>query len=281
MKRFTVRSPYDLKQFLAQSLSISKGKAKELIDARLVFVNNARVWIASHKLRAGDRVEVAAVPPSAGAKRLEILYEDDYVVAVNKPPGMVVNQSSNSVEEQLRRERKAPDIQAIHRLDRDTSGVLLFARNQAAFERAKALWQEHQVKKTYLAICHGRSRFRETNVALPVDGKRAFSRIALVRSSGGYSLFQVETATGRKHQIRLHLRSVRHPIVGDKEYGLRHVPDPQTRSIGRQMLHCARISLPALGSDKRLEIGAPLFPDFRLLGIRLGLLKKDMATAGT
>jgi 23S rRNA pseudouridine1911/1915/1917 synthase len=296
MKRFTVRARTDLKQFVAASLGISRGKAKELIDARVVFVNDVRVWIATHQLGPHDRVDIADSGSAGTEPRLAVVFEDDDMIAVNKPPGLVANQAPDSVESRLRRERKLPDVQAIHRLDKDTSGVLLLAKDQATFEQAKMFWQQHQVQKTYFAICHGSARFSKTNVAEPVEGRRAFSRVELVHSSGDYSLFRVQTATGRKHQIRLHLKSIRHPIVGDKEHGVKTNPDPLTRSVSRQMLHCSRLSLPRLDSlgfeepgdesDEgiggpevaevdRLEITAPLFPDFHWLATRLGLIKPD------
>jgi RluA family pseudouridine synthase len=274
MKRFTIREEADLKEFLATVLSVSKGKAKELIDTRTVFVNSQRVWIASHRLHRNDVVEVAD-PSAATARRnpkFDVLYEDDSLIAVNKPPGVVCDEDAHSVEVLLRQVRGIPELQAIHRLDQDTSGVFLLAKNRAAFERGKALWQRELVEKSYRVICLRPARFRSTEVRLPVDGKRAVSRVTLLKKAHGYSYFQVDALTGRKHQVRLHLGAIGHPIVGDKQYGPRVIADPILKGVARQMLHCARIVLPAMAGGRQLQITAPLPGDFRHLARRLGLL---------
>ena len=344
MKHFTIRKPEELKQFLASVLGISKGKAKELIDTRNVYVNHQRVWIASHQLQKDDLVEIAAwagditrtraargqvdkksplsaggsgaVPlnprdrvlrqtvPAPNRRTLEIatLYEDDEIIAVNKPAGLVSDREPGSVEDLLRRRGHDPQsktqnpkseilrsgscpqtktvpsprteqLRAIHRLDKDTSGVFLLARNDAAFERYKRIWQQHAVEKTYRAICLNPAKFTETEVRLPVEHKSAVSRIRLLRKSAGYSYFEIVTPTGRKHQIRIHMDAIHHPIIGDKQYGPKVIPDPRIREVPRQLLHCFHISITLPGRDRKLEITAPLPEDFRRIGRNLGLIR--------
>jgi len=282
MKRFTVGNPGDLKRFVAGALGISGGKAKELIDTRNVLVNRQRVWIATHRLHHGDIVEIAgqdSTPAQPGQIVLPILHRDDCVIAVNKPAGLVSDQSPDSVEALLRKQLNDPHIRAIHRLDRDTTGVLLFARNDPVLEEYKTLWRGKQVEKTYRAICYNPARFRQTRVAQPVDGRPAASEIALLAKARGYSYFEVKTRTGRKHQVRVHLSALHHPVVGDKEYGAKLISDPAVRNITRQMLHCYRIStVRKAGGGLRnpeLSITAPLPSDFRLAGVRLGLISRS------
>jgi len=287
VKRFTVGNPEDLKHFLSGALGISGGKAKELIDSRNILVNRQRVWIATHLLKHGDTVEVAVAGqrPQTTGHRLAVLYQDGNVIAINKPAGMVTDQSPGSVEALLRRQHSEPGIRAIHRLDRDTTGVLLFARNEAALEQYKQLWREHRVEKTYRAICYNPARFRQTRVDQPVAGRPAASEIMLLARSRGYSYFEIKTRTGRKHQVRVHLAGLHHPVVGDKEYGAKVIADPAARNVTRQMLHCTRIA--ALRNAEcrirnsaidiphsELSVSAPLPSDFRQAGLRLGLIAR-------
>jgi len=129
MRRFECLYPLALRDFIAEQLGISKKKAKELIDNKQVFVNKQLVWIASHQLRRGDRVEILEDQQKKFDPSL-LLWENDEIIAVNKPAGMVVNEDSNSLEAQLRRFYHNPNIQAIHRLDKDTSGIVLYAKKR-------------------------------------------------------------------------------------------------------------------------------------------------------
>lgn len=280
MPHYVVRQAVDLKQFLSSKLGISRGKAKQLIDTRNVLVNQRRVWIATHFLQPGDNVEVAGLAPHASTKPLSLpmLFENDAIIAVSKPAGILSDQDANSVETELRRRLKAPGIRAIHRLDRDTTGVLLLAKNDSVFAQYKRIWQEGKVTKTYLALCFGAACFRQMSSNLPIAGKSAYSQITALktrRRTGklpGYTLFRIVTHTGRRHQIRIHLNSLHHPIVGDKEYGPKAFTDRRVLRIGRQLLHCAQIRLPDITAEnKSLSLRAPLGSDFTFALRQLGL----------
>jgi 23S rRNA pseudouridine1911/1915/1917 synthase len=274
VKRLVVGNPEDLKHFLAGALGISGGKAKELIDARNVLVNSQRVWIATHLLRHGDVVEIAgqtaAQPPNR--RELAILFQDAHAIAVNKPAGLVSDQSPDSVESLLRKQQGDPHLRAIHRQDRDTTGVLLFARTEAAFEEYKNLWREHRVEKIYRAICYNPARFRQTRTDQPIEGRPASSEITVLAKSRGYSYCEIRTRTGRKHQVRVHLAALHHPVVGDKQYGAKVITDPAARNVARQLLHCYRIALPQLPALSIVSVTAQLPADFRQAGIRFGLI---------
>lgn len=281
MQRFVVRQPAGLKPFLARVLNISLRKAKQLIDTRNVFVNNQRIWIATHRLQPGDCVEVAA-PNRPTSIRLPVLYEDDHLLVVNKPPLLISAQAAGSVEDRLRTERQLPDLQAIHRLDRDTSGVLLLAKDSATFNHYRQVWRTRSVAKRYLAIVLNPARFQQTEVRLPVAGRNAVSSVRVLNRTARFSLLQIDTVTGRRHQIRIHLRAIGHPIVGDKQYGAHIITDELTKKVLRQMLHCWRITLPPgleapqaadQLASRTQQFVAPVPADFRLLAIRLKLLK--------
>ena len=123
-----------LQDFIASWMSLSRNRAKSLIDARTVFVNSTRIWMARHRLKRGDIVEISGVPPPARRSQApEILLDTPSFLVVNKPADCLANGPA-SAEQELRDFLKDPQIQAAHRLDRDTTGCLLMARNQAAFD---------------------------------------------------------------------------------------------------------------------------------------------------
>ncbi|NPA58827.1 MAG: RluA family pseudouridine synthase [Aquificae bacterium] len=273
MKKFKVERETTLKDFVAEKLDLSKKKAKELIDSKVVFVNNKRVWIASHSLKKGDVVELP-VPQKEGRWEIgnSILYEDDFIIAVNKPPFMETEGGKDSLEYRLKQFKKDHRIRAIHRLDRETSGVVLFAKDNKVFERFKKLWQDKAVKKTYLAISHDSAAFRKKVVNIPVEGRYAKSFLYTQKVKNGFSLFKVEIPTGRKHQIRIHLSKIRHPIVGDKVYGLKNINNPLLKGVKRQMLHAETISFFHPFLKRKIHIKAPVPPDFLNFGKTINLL---------
>ncbi|HRU39318.1 MAG TPA: RluA family pseudouridine synthase, partial [Candidatus Goldiibacteriota bacterium] len=238
-------------------------KAKRIIDSKSVFVNDRRVWMASHMLNPGDRVSVNTEAQDKPADEIRILYRDENIIAVDKAAGMLSDGNAGSVEDLLRKKMKNPGIRAIHRLDRDTTGVNLFAADTRIFEAYKRMWEEKEVTKKYLAICEGEARFSETMVKIPVDGKPAMSYVRTLSKGYGITVFGVEIQTGRKHQIRVHLSSLGHPVLGDKEYGEKTVRPGWKKDIKRQMLHAAEISFVCPLSGKRIEIKPPLPADFK------------------
>ncbi len=272
MKKFIVNKPIDLKSFISEQLKISKNKAKEIIDNKNVFVNNKRIWIASYKLNKGDIVELTNSfdVVSDTDLRKNILYEDNFIIAVNKPPFLESNQKKTSVEHNLRKLFKNNNIEAIHRLDRETTGVLLFAKNKSIFEKFKEKWNEI-TEKYYLAIIHGEIKFKRKIVSIPIDKKIAKSEIKHISVSKGFSLVEVKIKTGRKHQIRIHLTKIGHPIVGDKLYGLKNIENPLIKSVNRHMLHAYRLELFHPYLKKKIKITAPLYEDFEKLKKKLKL----------
>lgn len=252
-----------LQDFISVRLGLSRGKAKGLLDARNVFVNARRVWMARHKLAGGDRVEVVMPPPAVDARpTLRMLYRDPEYLVVDKPPGCLSN-GADSAEALLREQLGNPDILAVHRLDRDTSGCLLLAVNRAAFEAAVPLFREGGVKKTYHALAAGRVELPEQTLRTPIDGERAVTHLRRLDVGMEATHLLVTIETGRTHQIRKHLSAIRHPILGDRQYGTNSPATARALRVPRQMLHAHSIAFESPGGGCRVHAVAPLPADFK------------------
>jgi RluA family pseudouridine synthase len=263
----TVTEKQDLKTFLAQSLSISKSKAKELIDSKQVFVNNKRVWIATYELKPGDTISVDVKVdetrnPKPEAHNVVVLYEDENILAADKPAGIVTDKAGDSLESVLRKQTNNPKLCAIHRLDKETTGVNLFAKAYKVFEAYKDMWSEKEVEKTYYAVSTGEAPFKQETVSEPIEKKSAVSHVSMVSKGAGLTVFKVNMETGRKHQIRVHLKYLGFPVLGDKTYGPNVIQGEWKKSIKRQMLHAREIKFLDPLSGKSVKIISPFPADF-------------------
>ncbi|MBP7829564.1 MAG: RluA family pseudouridine synthase [Kiritimatiellae bacterium] len=266
-------APLDI--FLARRLNISRKQAKRLLDERLVFVNGRRTWMARHPLQPEDRIEIpgaAAAAPDTVDAPLPILYRDGNYLVVHKPAGLPTN-GAGSVEERLRRLLRLPAAEAVHRLDRDTTGCLWFALNPASREIAVALFKERAVTKTYHAIVAGRIPAAGVTITDPLDGLPAVTHVKLLSGNPFASHVKILIETGRTHQIRKHMASIRHPVLGDKSYLTRDLDDPRLREVPRQMLHASGLAFPHPATGETIRVKAPLPADFKrtLNRLRLGL----------
>jgi len=256
---------------------------------------DGRAARVSHRLRGGERIILVADPdePStddAGPESiaLDVLYEDEFLVAINKAAGMVVhpaagNRSGTLVNAILGRYPDAalpgsPSRAGIvHRLDRDTSGVILVARTVAAHEALARQFRERTVRKIYWALVQGRvaspqridapiGRHRSDRKRMSVHGTPARNAVTEIRPLESYSLeshlaatlIEARPLTGRTHQIRVHLAASGWPIIGDKVYGATRAAAP----IARQALHAVSIEFAHPRSGSRLRVEAPLALDF-------------------
>lgn len=260
-----------LQDFLAASLKLSRNRAKALIDARKVFVNGHRVWMARHTLRRGDGVEVAVEAAAAApATAPAFLYQDDDYGVVNKPAGRLSN-GPESVEADLQAATGIATLRAVHRLDRDTSGCLLMAKHREAFDRAVELFRGRQILKIYHAIVAGRIQEHQRTIEEPVEGEQAVTHLQVLDSGREASHLKLKIETGRTHQIRRHLTTIGHPVLGDPAYGTGHVLPDLFRKVPRQLLHAACLQFVSPVSGKKVRVEAPLPADFRTWLRRLGL----------
>ena len=272
-KILTVRGDEEgkpLVDFLARRLDRSRTRARALLDARCVFVNDRRIWMARHPVRAGDRVEVRGGPGVSQPAALALLHRDPHLVVADKPPGLL-SVGKDSLEERLRDRLALPELAAVHRLDRDTSGCLLLAVGPEVKESLVEAFRAQTVEKTYRAIVAGRVETDQRRIEASINGQSARTEIRVLRSTPRASYLGVRIATGRTHQIRKHLAGIRHPVLGDRQYFTAPQRDPLLRDIPRQMLHAFALAFDHPVTGQRLRIEAPLPEDFQHSLRRLGL----------
>lgn len=272
----------------------SRARLQQLIEDEDVLVNR-RTAKSSQKLKAGDEIEVELTisPAESFAPEpipLEIVYENSDVVVVNKPAGLVVHPAAgirsgtlaNALSyhfDQLSRNAGATRPGIVHRLDKNTSGLLVVAKNETAHENLAAQFRGREVFKSYIALVHGivqqesgqidrpiaRDPRNRTRMAVVTGGRTALSHYRVKRRYESFTLLDVELKTGRTHQIRVHLAWLKHPVVGDDVYGGGRdnaVRDPkikaQIRKLDRHFLHAERLAFRHPSSDKLMEFQAPL-----------------------
>jgi len=252
-----------VQELLAKRLGVSRRAAKNLLDQRQVWVNRKLVWIAHHSVRRGDLVQTtAAETHSVRTHRIRTLVEDVNYLFVDKPAG-IMTIGEGGAEELLREQLQAPLLRVVHRLDRDTSGCLLVARTPQAFDAAVSVFKTRRVLKVYHAICAGRFEQRSSTIREAIDGESAVTHLTVLTSNPDATYLALRIETGRTHQIRRHLASVRHPVIGDRQYGMKSARDPRIQEVARQMLHATDIELPHPLKPGRLRAHSPLPADFR------------------
>lgn len=263
---------------LKENLNISARLITKLKKHKQIFVNNVEVY-TSYIVKENDKVTVNIdfldedyIEPQE--MKLEILYEDEYILAINKKPGIVVHPSSYHLENTLANGVKyylnnGKKIHPINRLDRDTSGVVMFAKNeyiQECFTRIKPY-------KEYIAIINGKIVPNSGSIHLPIArkegsilerciseaGQDAITHYETLREFENYSLLKVNIETGRTHQIRVHFSYMGNSILGDTLYGL------ESKLISRQALHAYKLVFNHPITKKQIEIIAPLPDDINNL----------------
>ena len=307
-----VASPEDagqrLDHYLASRLNVSRSRVQELIAENKILVDSAPTR-SSLKLRGTEQVTIlgpAERPPLRAIAEeipLDILYEDADLAIINKPAGMMVHAGAGATDDARNRGtlvnallhhfatlsnvggETRPGI--VHRLDRETSGLIVVAKNDESHRQLAAQFVRREVKKKYLALVHGwlkkdsgtisasisRDRLRRTRMTTRYSGGReAVSHYSVIRRLdtpyGKFTLVEVKIDTGRTHQIRVHLASLGHPVVGDALYGAPrefraikpHPNQPRALSLPRNFLHAAELQLTHPRTAKQLSFHAPL-PD--------------------
>jgi 23S rRNA pseudouridine1911/1915/1917 synthase len=276
-----------LDQALARLLpEESRSRLARLIGEGHVTVDGAP-GSASRKVRSGEAVEVALAPrPMDDSHRpqdiaLAVVHEDEDVLVIDKPPGLVVHPGSgnpagtllNALLHRVPEAAQLPRAGIVHRLDKDTSGLMVVARNEAAQASLVRQLQARTVKRTYLALARGavardgtvdapigRHPVHRTRMAVVASGKPAVTHYRVLERLPAHTLLQCDLETGRTHQIRVHLASIGHPLEGDPAYAGR-----APRRFGRQALHAWKLAFvhPRSGAAMRFE--APMPEDFRAL----------------
>jgi 23S rRNA pseudouridine955/2504/2580 synthase len=273
---------------LRRAKGVPKSHIYRILRSGEVRVNKGRIG-ADYKLAMGDRVRVPPIrvadgsaKPAAPAREFAIVFEDEALIVIDKPAGVAVHGGSGvsfGVIEQLRRARpQAKFLELAHRLDRETSGLLIVGKKRAALTRLHDMFRDGDISKRYLALVKGQWRNALQHVRLPLhkylttegerrvtvapEGKTAHSIVRLVARWQNFSLVEVELKTGRTHQIRVHLAHLGYPLAGDDKYGdFALNKDLQKAGLKRMFLHAAKLALPHPLTDAPLEFSAALPPE--------------------
>lgn len=281
-------------------LRIAKGVPKShvyrILRSGEVRVNKGRVG-AEYRLVEGDVVRVPPIRVAektdksvAPAREFAVVFEDEALLVVDKPAGVAVHGGSGvsfGIIEQLRRGRpQARFLELAHRLDRETSGLLIIGKKRSALNQLHDLFRQGKVEKRYLALVRGSWRNALQHVRLPLhkyltadgerrvsvseEGKDAHSIVRLVARWENFSLVEVELKTGRTHQIRVHLSHLGFPLAGDDKYGDFGLnKDLQKAGLKRMFLHAAKLRFPHPLTGEVVELGAPLPPELAAFLSRL------------
>ena len=276
------KSGVRLDKYLSQELAeLSRTHVQKLIEQGLVTVNDNPAKV-SLKLNEGDRVTVtipAPIPPGLTPNpiHLSIIYEDSDILVVDKPPGLPVHPSAGHTDDTLVNAvlARCPDLPAtdstlrpgvVHRLDKDTSGLIVIAKNDAALSYLQKQLKQRSVLKRYLVLVRGHLTHQEGTIEAPIGrhpqhrqrmavvsgGREARTRYRVLQRLGGYDLLEVSPETGRTHQIRVHLSAIGYPVAGDAIYGVK-VP-----FLGRQFLHACCLGFHLPSSGKYIEFRSEL-----------------------
>ena len=253
---------------------VSKGEARRIIDRGGCSLNGTMVRVASRQVKAGDVIEVGVMEPGRFRELVlsaeALLYEDSDLIAVNKPAGVNTQRTPYQlkgtlefwVAEYFRQHGIQEPARVIHRLDRGTSGVMLFPKHKRAAAWLSLRFHDSEVDKRYLALTSSRPTDDEWSVAGAIgkigsarygiveEGRSALTSFRMLATADGCSLVEARPMTGRTHQIRVHLQASGLPIIGDTTYG--------GRPAGRMMLHCASL---ALRNDRGAELTICAPPD--------------------
>lgn len=267
---------------LAALAGMTRAAAQRLIARELALVNGAPAR-KQHLLRTGDELTWRPLPPADGPAAeeipLAIVYRDDWLLVVDKPAGLVVHPGPGHEHGTLVQglvakgahggDELRPGI--VHRLDKDTSGLLIVARREEAYQALVAALARHEIRRTYVALLSGRLLQDEGAIDAPIGrhprnrtrmslhtaaGKRAVTHFRVLGRADGYTLVRVSLETGRTHQIRVHFAALGHPVAGDVQYGRPPRPDGLTR----QFLHAAQLSFAHPQDGREIACASPL-PD--------------------
>lgn len=258
MKKFTVTHEDELLNYLfTLDLNMSKSKIKSLLKHDCIAINNKPTSQFNAKVEKG---QVISIIPYNYRRNLpfDIIFEDEQLIVINKPHGMMTVGSDKKgnlsafdhVQEYLQEKYKNNTLFVLHRLDRDTSGVLMFAKDKGKQQYLQNHWNQVVKRREYLAIIPGKMKPEQGTIksllaedekstmvySVAEDGKEAITHYKTIRANDKFSLLEVTLDTGRKNQIRVHLSEAGHPIIGDKKYFSKHNPIQRMGLHSRELI---------------------------------------------
>ncbi len=291
-----------LDAFISSQSNLTRSYIQKLIREGLVLVNSSREK-NSHKVQIGDTVEVC-IPEQPEHTLLpeniplNVIWEDEHIIVINKPPDMVVypaagNRSHTLMNGLLSRCRLLASAGAplrpgvVHRLDKDTSGVIVIAKTDTSYYNLAEQFKDRTIEKTYLALLYGSLKKENGEITAPIgrslsdrkkmstrtrSGKKAVTRYRVIQAYGSASLAEVRIITGRTHQIRVHFSSIGNPVLGDRVYGKKTSLQSGSKTIkfSRQMLHAQSLKLSHPVHNEPMEFIAPVPEDMEKVMLELG-----------
>ena len=282
--QWVVDEPSELLKFLFEKMSDrSKKSVKGILGRGQVLVNGTSTTQFDAPLKIGDKVQIekSTSKHHAEIRGLKVLHEDNDIIVIEKDAGLLSIASAKEnrytafrlLSDYMQSVNPKNRIFIVHRLDRDTSGVMIFAKNKMVQKKLQDSWDETVKERTYVALVEGRVqnngtitsylsedktlKMRSSNNA--EDGKKAITHYKVLKTTRGFSLVQVNLSTGRKNQIRVHMSDLGHPVVGDKKYGAK------TRPIKRLGLHAHAIAFKHPGTGKKVRFESPVPKSFTLM----------------
>ncbi|MDE5988857.1 MAG: RluA family pseudouridine synthase [Duncaniella sp.] len=288
IETYKVAEAATLLDFLIQSMPQRKRTAvKNLLSHKQIAVNGIPSTQFDMPLNPGDEVKANLTREFRVFynRRLKLVYEDDDIIVVNKGYGLLSmgtdkikeGTAYNILREYLKWQDPRNKLFIVHRLDRDTSGLMVFAKSQEAKEKLQHNWNNMVIARKYLAVVEGKpdpeegevrsylaenSRFEVYSTDKPEEGQLAVTRYRTLRSRNGYSLMEVSLDTGRKNQIRVHMKDLGHPIAGDRRYGAKSSP------IHRMALHAQTLRFVHPITRKDMNFSTPVPASFaRMVGM--------------
>lgn len=275
----TVTANTELMKFLLENLPHkNRDNIKSYLRCKQVVVDGKIVTQFNHPLIAGQQVEITGdrIPKERQYRGLSIIFEDQHLIVVDKHAGMLSMATDREKEKtaygmlsvHVKKADPSNKIFIVHRLDRETSGLMVFAKSEKIQQLLQESWQTEVTERTYLAVIEGELEEKEGTVTSwltesksmmvysspnPGKGDKAVTHYRTIKTNGGYSLLVVEPETGRKNQIRVHMKDLGHSIVGDKKYGSAVNP------VGRMCLHARVLEFihPVTREKLRFETGIP------------------------
>ncbi len=285
---YTVKEPMELMTFLASKMpDASRTKIKSLLSKRVVFVDNVITTQYNFPLQSGMKVQVSREKGKRefNNKLLKIVYEDAYIIVVEKMQGLLSVNTDRQKErtayhiltEYVQRSGRHHQIYIVHRLDRDTSGLMMFAKDEKTQHTLRDNWHDIVTDRRYIAVVSGEMEKDSGTViswltdrtlyvySSPTDdgGAKSITHYRTIKRGNGLSLVELNLETGRKNQIRVHMQDLGHPIIGDGRYGIEEV-----NPIGRLALHAFKLCFyhPVTGEQMRFETPYP--QNFKTLFIK-------------
>jgi len=273
--KLVVKNDGELLEYLYSNLDMPKKRIKQYLTHGSIYVNNNKVTQYNYKIIKGMNIVINTDNKNNKKLPFDVLFEDNHIIVVNKPSGLLTIATSKEKEKTLYhivrdyviQKDKNKKIFIVHRLDKDTSGIVIFAKDEKTKNKLQENWNDYVKLREYIGIVYGNidkkegqiiQKLKETKTNLVYvshdnEGKEAITNYKVLKENDNYSMLQIEIETGRKNQIRVAFASINHPIVGDKKYG-----DKKDKNL-RLYLHANRLKIfyPELKKDILFETATP------------------------